>query len=169
MGNIIDIESGVHMGEKINVDTQGISDDWKKANGDYDTRSRGALDADQVLSAMLHLQPLDTPDGEDKCPPHVLTEGSAGQFSFVGQGGGIVYCIDIEQELSAIDAANLALGRITMKPPASTDDRIEITNTPPDPKQINRKFGWRSVFPILLGVCFFCRCNRCNSHCFFVG
>jgi len=73
------------------VETQGISDDWSTADGDFSTRSRGVLKADDVLSAMLHLTPLDTPDGADPCPPQVIAQTRKGAISFVGQGG-TIYC-----------------------------------------------------------------------------
>jgi len=149
------------MSGKINVDTQGISDDWMTANGDFDTRSRGTLDEDQVLSALLHLEPLNMPDGDDVCPPHVLIEGPAGRFSFIGQGGTLL-CPDLEQEFSAANAADVALGRVTMAPPppaapssapAQSDHASRAVL--PDPNLMTRKLSFGGILLILLGILFF--------------
>lgn len=148
------------MNEKINVYTQGISDDWMTATGDFDIQSRGTLDRNQVLNALLYLQPLDMPAGEDVCPPHVLTEGPAGNFSFLGQGG-TLYCPDVEKELAASEAVDLALGRITMVPPppvapasASECSNSEAPTALPDSNLMQRKLGFRGIVLLLLGALF---------------
>jgi len=80
------------MGASIDLETQGISDDWLTADGDFEAKSRGAVDKKQLLSGLSYLARLDEPDGDDVCPPHALTQGPAGSFSFVGQGGGDFLC-----------------------------------------------------------------------------
>ena len=71
----------------VALDTQGISDDWTRSNGVYETIDRGKLNHEQVFSALHHASHLSEPDGDDPCPPHVLIEGPAVTFSFVGQQG----------------------------------------------------------------------------------
>lgn len=155
------------MSELVKVETQGISDDWSTANGDFDTKSRGMLSADQVLSAMLHLAPLDTPLSDDPCPPHVLTARLSGQLSFVGQGG-TIFCLETDQELTPHQASDLALGKTSAAPPppmpptsktrktstATTGTATTGTQTP-DTSQMKRKLGWRGVILILIGLGFF--------------
>jgi len=146
----------------INLETQGISDDWSAANGEFDTRSRGMLKEDQVLSAMLHLAPLDTPDTDDPCPPHILTDGKAGSFSFVGQGG-TIYCADVDRELTPRQAADLALGKSPaarpppMPGPSGPGPSVtgaRATGTPADRPIMKRKFGWVGLVVLFLSVCF---------------
>jgi len=136
------------MGNQVKTWTQGISDDWLTADGDYTTKLRGVLDGAQIESALNFLMVLDTPDGDDPCTPHVLIEGPSGQIGFIGQGDSI-YCLESETEVSPQTGAALALGRInvadlsepqvvTAPPPPVTPPR---STTPAQPKPEKQKPG----------------------------
>ena len=156
----------------IGVQTQGIANDWLSADGAHDIKSRGLLSDDQLLSAMLHLARLDTPDIDDACPPHVLVEGTNGQLSFVGQGGSI-FCVEVGREMNADEATGLVLGKSGFAPPppplpgAETKDNrtarrktkahAATTATPTthaNPAAMRRKLGWRGVLLLLMGFGF---------------
>ncbi len=144
------------MSEQITVETQGISDDWASANDDFEMKSRGLLQADQVLSAMLHLASLDTPDSKDPCAPHIMTGGKAGSFSFVGQGG-TIFCPDTDQEITPRQALDLAFGKARVAPPPPMPPKARATAAAqaavlrPNRK---RKFGWRGGIMMFLSLCF---------------
>ena len=142
------------MATTIEVETQGISDDWSTADGDHTTRSRGALGHKQVLSAMLHLAPLDTPAGDDACPPHVITRGAAGEFSFIGQGGAI-FCPEIDAELTAQAACDTAFGKRAVAPPPPMPSKTVNRNTESvlhPPALQKQRFGWRSWIVMILSL-----------------
>ncbi len=145
------------MAKTIKVETQGISDDWLTANGDFDPKSRGMLKQDQLNSAMLHLAPLDTPDTDDPCPPHVQTEGDSGMFSFIGQGG-TIYCSEVDQELTPRQATDLAFGKASIAPPPPMSARPEKppvkSASPVNRVNQKRKFGWRGGIIMFLALCF---------------
>lgn len=142
----------------IEVETQGISDDWTRADGDFTTKSRGLLKADQTLSAMLHLAQLDTPEGSDPCPPHVLTKGPVGSFSFTGQGG-TIFCVETDTEITAHQACDTAFGKLTTAPPPPMPSRPMARAQPAptpnvSPVRQRRKFGWRGGIVLFLSLCF---------------
>jgi len=137
----------------IQVDTQGISDDWTTANGVFDPVSRGDLDMDQVLSAMQCLAPLDTPDTDDPCPPHVQTKGPAGNFSFVGQGG-TIYCTDVDQFMTPRQAAKVAFGARSVAPPPPPKPHIRPSGGPVTPPQMKHRYGWRGRILMLIAFGF---------------
>jgi len=150
------------MAVTIEVETQGISDDWTRADGDFETKSRGLLEAEQVLSALLHLAPLDIPAGDDPCPPQIVTRGHAASFSFIGQGGSI-FCPDTDTELTAKQACDMAFGKKAMAPPPpmparpakSAPKTTQKTLRKSSPVVIaKRKFGWRSWIVMILSLCF---------------
>jgi len=144
------------MPNTIDVETQGISDDWSKANGEYETKSRGGLDKAQVLSAMVHLAPLDTPQSDDPCPPHVQTNGPGGSFSFVGQGGSI-YCVETDQELTPQEATETAFGKRVMAPPPLVAPRptASVSTSAAEIMVIKkRKLGMRGGIVMFLALCF---------------
>jgi len=140
----------------IEVETQGISDDWLRADGDFTVKPRGLLGADQVQSAMAHLAPLDTPDGGDVCAPQIVTRGDFGSFSFIGQGGSI-YCPETETEMTARIAADMALGKAVTAPPPPLARRRPPSQAPARPvapPRQRRKFGWRGGIVLFLSLCF---------------
>ncbi len=140
----------------IAIETQGISDDWLTATGDFEVRARGLLGPDQLLGAMRQLALLDTPDTPDPCAPYIATSGPAGDFGFVGQGGSI-FCLDTEQELSPRQAADLATGQAIAAPPppAQTPPRRAkpVVSRSAAPLE-KRKFGWRGGIVLFLSLCF---------------
>jgi len=152
------------MDATIELDTQGISDDWARADDDFTTKSRGVLKADQTLSAMLHLAQLDTPQSQDPCPPHVLTRGPAGAFSFIGQGG-TIYCPETDTELTASQACDMAFGKLATAPPPPMPTPPKPSSPPArrarsgathrdSPIRKRRKFGWRGGIVLVLSLGF---------------
>jgi hypothetical protein len=104
------------MSETVTVETQGISADYGRATGDYEAVARGTMDAAALLALMERVRGLEVPEEErfnDYCPPHVMTEGPAGRFSFMMDGGAI-YCDETECEIAPAEAADLATGRQTV-------------------------------------------------------
>ncbi len=116
------------MGNSVKTRTQGISDDWLSADGDYTTKLRGDLDETQIESALKYLAVLDTPDGDDLCAPHVLVESPSGQIGFIGQGDS-VFCLESETEVSPQAGAAFAVGRIGLADLAEPD----VITAPPPP------------------------------------
>jgi hypothetical protein len=146
------------MDRMIDVETQGISDDWISATGDFNVKSRGLLKRDQILSAMLHLSQLDTPDGDDPCPPQIMTHGPAGSLSFIGQGG-TIYCPESDCELNARQACDAALGKKAVAPPPPMPTPVRPASSavaPPviSPPKQTRKFGLRGGIVLFLSLCF---------------
>ena len=117
------------MNVMVTLETQGISDDWSRSNGDFETLSRGMLEHEQVFSALHHASLLPEPPGDDSCPPHVLIDGPAGSFSFVGQQGKL-YCPEVERDLRADEAASLAFGMVTAEQLVSVTPKV---GSPPPP------------------------------------
>ncbi len=143
------------MGASLKVETQGISDDWSRANGDYTVKQRGDLGEDRLRSAMLHLAPLDTPAGNDPCPPQIVTRGPAGAFSFIGQGG-TIYCPETDSEMSAEQASEVAFGRAGTAPPPPLPPAVATEPRSPTVARPIRKrrFGWRGGIVLFLSLCF---------------
>jgi hypothetical protein len=149
------------MNATIEVETQGISDDWITADSNFEVKSRGLLNANQMLSAMLHLSQLDTPDDSDPCAPQIMTSGTqAGAFSFIGQGG-TIFCPETDTELTASQASDLAFGKRSVAPPppmpAAPRATAPLGAAPAEPSQLaqKRKFGLRGVIVLFLSFCFF--------------
>jgi hypothetical protein len=137
----------------IEVETQGISDNWAQAGGDFATKSRGMLKPDQLLSSFLHLAPLDTPEGDDPCPPHIITRGDAGDFSFIGQGG-TIYCPETDTNLTAQAACDVAFGKQRVAPPPPMPPKkTPIKVSAAVPAMRKQKFGWRGGVLIFLSIC----------------
>lgn len=99
------------MAKTVRVSTQGISDDWASSTGLFDPVDRGELNQEQVFAALWHASQLTEPAGEDICPPHVMIEGGAGNFSFVGQCG-TLFCPEIDEQLRPDEGASLAFGMV---------------------------------------------------------
>lgn len=129
------------MAQMIALETQGISDDWCSATGAFEPKLRGQLTKDQVLSAMQCLAPLQTPDTPDPCPPHIQTDGAAGRYSFVGQGGAI-YCADVDQNMTPSQATDMAFGVRIFAPPPPTSKPASPAPMPA-PAHQSRKYGWK--------------------------
>jgi len=146
------------MVSEIEVETQGVSDDWTRANGDFDVKARGLLNARQMLSAMLHLSQLDTPEGDDACAPQLITRAHQGAFSFIGQGG-TIFCPETDSELTAPQATDMAFGKRGFAPPppmpaapqaAPVNSRSSVASRTVQ----KRKFGFASMFVMFLSLCF---------------
>ena len=141
------------MGDLVAVETQGVSNDWAQADGSFDTRTRGSLDKEQVLSAMVHVAALDTPGGDDVCPPCVTARRRGGSFSFYGQGGAL-YSPEADREISPAEAVDMAFGKVTYAPPP-----MPARGAPPPPDlapapvaRRRRRMGWAAKFVMLLAV-----------------
>ncbi|SDE00874.1 hypothetical protein [Rhodospira trueperi] len=99
------------MNERVGVETQGISRDWRRATGSYDVIDRGPMAQAALLDALRRVQPLQEPaDADEDCPPHVLTNGPAGRFSFAMRGG-TIHCHQTGGHIPPEGAADLAFGR----------------------------------------------------------
>ena len=121
------------MTELLEVHTQGIADDWVSADGDFETKFRGALSRDQVLSALMHLEPLALPEGAE-CPPHVLVETRGGEvLSFVGQGGAIE-CLEAAADVTPEEGVALSFGELDL---ASFAEEQTAPAPPPMPARRN--------------------------------
>jgi hypothetical protein len=104
------------MNERVAVETQGISRDWRRATGSYDVIDRGAMTQGALLDVLRRVQPLQEPaDTDEDCPPHVLTNGSAGRFSFAMLGG-VIHCQQTDGPVTPEAAADLAFGRPSAAP-----------------------------------------------------
>ena len=101
------------MSTKLNLFTQGVSDDWLSADGDSRSKFRGALDEIQILSALRFVEALDRPDGHDGGPPQVTIESAAGQLNFTGTGTKLI-SQEADSIVSPENAAALASGDITL-------------------------------------------------------
>ncbi len=121
------------MTDTVRLSTQGISDDWASADGNFDTRFRGMLNRDQVMSALFHLSPLELPEGME-CPPYVIVEGTNGTVSFIGQGGA-VECVEAETDVTPEQGAALAFGEISIQSLAEVIAPPPPPMAPPPPPQ----------------------------------
>ncbi|MGB0696558.1 MAG: hypothetical protein ACPGOY_12990 [Rhodospirillaceae bacterium] len=97
----------------VSVQTQGLSLDLLTATGDFDPIDRGDLDLGMVAQLLSSASVLQTPQGDDVCPPMVLIAGPFGSFSFQGDAG-TLYCEQAEQAVDAMTGAKLALGQISI-------------------------------------------------------
>lgn len=72
------------MSQEIRVETQGISEDWTSANGDYDGIDRGTLTPEALTEVTTKLLASEDPDYEngDFCPPNVMVSGPSAGVSF---------------------------------------------------------------------------------------
>jgi hypothetical protein len=141
----------------IEVHTQGISGDWLRATGDYDTKSRGALNRDQLAVAMGHLARLETPTFDDACPPHILAQSPSGPLSFISQGG-TIYCPETDQEVDAGQACALALGKVAVNPAPVTSIVSSSTSPTKGARPTRRKLGWRGILVMFIALLFFVAC-----------
>ncbi len=96
------------------VETQGISQNFGKSTGSYESIKRGSMDQEALLDLFNRVRHMDDPsvdhpDG-DLCPPHVLVDGPAGQFSFVVAGSGDFYNVEHDAHVSPIEAVSVAGG-----------------------------------------------------------
>ncbi len=138
----------------LEVHTQGISDDWLAATGEYDTKSRGALNREQLAAAMGHLARLETPTLDDPCPPHILTQSPSGPLSFIAQGD-TIYCPETDQTLDAGQASALAFGKVAPLPASSTSNVSSATSPAIGARPTGRKLGWRGIFIMFIALLFF--------------
>lgn len=98
------------MQERVKVTTQGISGDLSRATGEFEDTARGRMSAEELTQLLKNVQHLSAPnEGPDECPPHVMAAGPAGDFSFMIDGG-TIFCDELGADLSAFEAAMLALG-----------------------------------------------------------
>ncbi len=104
------------MVKTVKIETQGVSENWARADGRFETLMRGDLGKEQVLSAMVHVAMLDTPAGDDPCPPCVTVRRGGEAFSFYGQGGAL-FNPELERELSPAEAVDVAFGKVRHAPP----------------------------------------------------
>jgi hypothetical protein len=101
------------MNGALQVSTQGISQDWSQANGDYDTIERGTIDAQELeglLQRVQALQELDYSGDDDLCPPGVYIEGPAGQVALY-MSEGKLYETESNVEVTPHEAVALAIGQ----------------------------------------------------------
>jgi len=145
------------MADLISIETQGVSDDWAKADGSFETKLRGSLDRERVLSSMVHVAALATPDGDDICPPGIIARSRVGAFSFYGQGGAL-FSSEADQDLSAAQAVDMAFGNVKHAPPPPMPARAQppsptLAPAPAQhPPRRRRRMGWAGKFVMLLAI-----------------
>ncbi|WP_462325516.1 hypothetical protein [Desulfoplanes sp.] len=96
------------------VETQGISQNFAKSTGEYESIKRGSMDQEALLDLLNRVRHMDDPSAADPdgdlCPPHVLVDGPSGQFSFVVAGSGDFYNVEHDVHVSPIEAVSVAGG-----------------------------------------------------------
>ena len=139
----------------VKIETQGVSENWARADGRFETLRRGDLNEEQVLSAMVHVAMLDTPAGDDPCAPCVTARRAGEAFSFYGQGGAL-FSPELERELSPADAVDVAFGKVRHAPPppmpegkAVPPPALEPAPAPAAPVQRRRMTGGGKVVMVL--------------------
>ena len=112
------------MSPQLEVGTQGISEDWTTANGDYDSIDRGTVAPETLTEFFEKVQQLEDPDYEDGdiCPPHVMVTGPTGETAFTASEHTLYYqAFDpdgdwIENiEVTPLEATQVATGEEAMK------------------------------------------------------
>ena len=101
------------MGEQINVSTQGISQDWSRADGEYGELERGMMEPEEFADLLQKLMLLEEPDysgDADLCPPGVYAESAASQVSFYFSEGKL-YEVESQAELTPQEALALIAGQ----------------------------------------------------------
>jgi hypothetical protein len=77
--------------QPVTIHVQGITPDLTSANGDYDAATYGLSTPQEVVDFFGRIQHLQTPPGEDMCPPAVTMETGSQDLNFT-MDGGHVYC-----------------------------------------------------------------------------
>jgi hypothetical protein len=75
--------------QPVTVHVQGITSDLTAANGDYDTATYGLRTPQEVVDFFARIQHLQTPPGDDICPPAVTMEAGAQHLNFMMEAGHI--------------------------------------------------------------------------------
>lgn len=99
----------------VRIHTQGISDDYESATGDFDSLDRGDVTSAQLKEILDKVSKLSAPEGDDVCEPNinVNVEGE-GNLNFFG-GSGVINCLESKQELmSPLEAHQIILGEVTV-------------------------------------------------------
>lgn len=92
------------------AEIQGVSADFRTANGSFDSVSLGVLTAEQLADILELICALELPVGDDVCYPNLIVEGSKGSTFFtVGDSGGKLLH-EGGSEVSVLQAVALASG-----------------------------------------------------------
>ncbi len=101
--------------ETIKIKTQGVSEDYETATGDFELLDRGEVTHSNLRDILDKLSRLSVPDGDDVCEPsiNVDVEGE-GNLNFYGDSG-VIRCLDSQQEsMSSQEALQIILGEVTL-------------------------------------------------------
>lgn len=91
----------------INIETQGLSKDYRTATGSYESIQRGNVSRDELKNIFSSLSMLSIPaHTDDDCPPAVLVKLTSDEWRTVFTGdAGRIACQDLTEASLSIDEA----------------------------------------------------------------
>ncbi|NNM14951.1 MAG: hypothetical protein HKO58_11550 [Gammaproteobacteria bacterium] len=96
------------------IETQGISQDYSQATGDFDSIDRGNVSKPELIEILKKVSRLEVPDN-DACPPSINTQLVPDYFTCFYASEGSIYCTDsVEGKMSIFDAASIICGEQTL-------------------------------------------------------
>ncbi len=102
----------------LKIETQGLSEDYDVATGDYDLLDRGEILESYLIKLLHKISRLRAPEGENDCPPSINITLPGGEYCcFFGDGEeGIVRCLDSKEEAMTPEIVmQLVSGNLTLK------------------------------------------------------
>lgn len=99
------------------IETQGISEDYSRATGDFDSISRGFIADEDLIQILQKVSQLSTPEGDELCPPSINVKLKQDDFwsNFFGDNG-VLRCTDSKQEeMTPKDAFKIITGAMSIK------------------------------------------------------
>lgn len=128
----------------FNVNTQGISQDLKQANGDYDTTEWGQMPRDKLEEFLTITKEIKLPTpglDEDLCPAHVMVEETPVGLVSIMVGDGTVDIYEIGDggegtqmlNLSPREAVQVCAGELKPQGAAPDHSFKPVSAPPPQP------------------------------------
>ena len=100
----------------MRIETQGISQDYATATGEFEPIDRGVVTREELRAIWDNVMRLPTTSDPDKCPPSINIQLVEGYFSCFTPDNGQVICLDTNTETLTVDEAiQLMSGEVTIK------------------------------------------------------
>lgn len=97
----------------IKIETQGISEDYREATGDFEPIDRGEVSPENLKTLLEKVAVLEIPSGEEDSPPSL--NAMLPDACFVGDSG-VIRCPDSkEEEMTPEIALKIITGELTLK------------------------------------------------------
>lgn len=132
------------------VETQGLSSDWRHATGDSNSVFRGKMSLSDVENALKHVVDVDMADmpNGDFFPPHILVSTESGllRFSLAGRS---LYCVEAGRAVSYDEACSLVRGETTLPDGGRRADKRTSRS---GASRARRVPWWRRLLGVLVGL-----------------